>query len=94
MASSVTTLELLIGKWSLEVYENSQSSGASILIHEGQSGLLEYTKDGKVCLSIQRDQEKLKTQLRIATALCFRLKFFTSPRLFLLPEVEPLLQNF
>ncbi len=57
---SEETSNLLIGYWSLASYENFLSSGTSVLISEGQQGSLEYTKDGTVRVSIQRDGKQLK----------------------------------
>lgn len=61
MTSTCVTINPLIGIWKLIAYENFQASGDSILITDGQQGLLEYTKDGKVRLSIQRGKDKLKS---------------------------------
>jgi hypothetical protein len=55
------TSNKLVGRWSLEAYENFQPSGSSILMTEGQSGSLEYTSDGVVHVSIRRDEKLLKS---------------------------------
>lgn len=54
------TSNALVGRWSLETYENFQPTGSSILITEAQSGSLEYTQDGRVLVSIRRDERHLK----------------------------------
>ncbi|MGZ3796511.1 MAG: lipocalin-like domain-containing protein [Pseudobdellovibrionaceae bacterium] len=61
MSTPTRNQNSLIGKWSLKAYENFQLSGSSILITEGQSGSLEYTIDGRVRLSIRRDQHQLNS---------------------------------
>lgn len=61
MILSENTSNALAGRWSLETYENFQSPGHSILISEGQSGYLEYSQDGRVAVSIRRDEMQLKS---------------------------------
>lgn len=54
----------IIGRWSLVSYSTENLDGQLITITERQMGSLEYTVDGKVELSIDRDLEML-AELRV-----------------------------
>lgn len=49
----------LIGRWTLESFENLASDGTKTIVTQGQSGVLEYSPDGKMAVIIRRDPDLL-----------------------------------